>query len=125
MSIRRLRQALTYLTIILATLVAMLLFQRFQQQKGQRQIAGEIISICELPDISEEIIVRHAVIDRSEDERFVDVILTLTGPTETLNNWLEQVDGWEKKRPGDVQNHRIREAEMSSRVDFSAEVYLE
>ncbi len=124
MSIRRLRQVLTYFTVILATMVAMLLFQRFQLKKGQRQIAGEITSICKLPDIPEEIIVWHAVIDRSENEQFVDVILTLTGPTEALDSWLEQVDGWEKKRPGVIQNHRIREAEMSSRVDFNAEVYL-
>lgn len=124
MSIRRLRQVLTYLTVILATLVAMFLFQRFQQQKGKRQIAAEITRLCNLPGIPEEITVRHAVIDRSENEQFVDVILTLTGPTEELDTWLEEVDQWEKDRPGVIQNHRTREAEMSSRFDFTAEVYL-
>lgn len=125
MSIRRLRQVLTYLTIILATMAALLLFQQFQMRKGKRQVADEITTICKLPDIPEDLTIRHAVIDRSEDERFVDVILTLTGPTDIFNNWLEEVDSWEKKRPGVIQNHRIREAEMSSRVDFTAEVYLE
>lgn len=124
MSIRRLRQILTYLTVILATLVAMLLFQRYQQQKGLRTVAAEITTACQLPEIPEEIDVRHAHIDPSENQDFIDVILTLSGPTETLDKWLEKVDGWEKKRPGVIQNHRIREAEMSSRVDFTAEVYL-
>jgi len=124
MSIRRLRQILTYLTVILATLVAMLLFQRYQQQKGLRAVATEITTTCQLPEIPEEIDVRHAHIDPSENQDFIDVILTLSGPTETLDKWLEKVDEWEKKRPGVIQNHRIREAEMSSRVDFTAEVYL-
>jgi hypothetical protein len=124
MSIRRLRQILTYLTVILATLVAMLLFQRYQQQKGLRAVAAEITTTCQLPEIPEEIDVRHAHIDPSENQDFIDVILTLSGPTETLDKWLEKVDEWEKKRPGVIQNHRIREAEMSSRVDFTAEVYL-
>ena len=124
MSIRRLRQTLTYLTVILATLVAMFLFQRFQQQKGLRQIAAQVTTICNLPEIHREITIRHATIDRSEDRQFVDVILALSGPTKTLDTWLEKIDEWEKKRPGVIQNHKIREAEMSSRVDFSAEVYL-
>lgn len=124
MSVRRLRQVLTYLTIILATLVAMTLFLRFQEQKGLRQVAAQITNLCELPDIPEGITVRHATIDRSENRQYIDVILALSGPTETLDGWLEKVDNWEKKRPGVIQNHRTREAEMSSRVDFSAEVYL-
>jgi hypothetical protein len=124
MSIRRLRQVLTYLTVILATVVAMLLFHRYQQQKGLRVIAAQITTACKLPEIPEEIDIRHAYIDPSENQQFIDVILTLSGPTETLDAWLEQVDEWEKKRPGVIQNHRIREAEMSSRVDFTAEVYL-
>lgn len=124
MSIRRLRQALTYLTVILATLVAMFFFQRFKQQEGLRAIANEIVRISELPEIPEEITVKHASIDQSENRQFVDVILALSGPTETLDNWLEKVDEWEKKRPGIIQNHKIREAEMSSRMDFTAEVYL-
>ncbi len=124
MSIRRLRQTLTYLTVILATLVAMFLFQRFQQQKSLRHVAAQITTLCRLPEIPEEITVRHATIDPSEDRQFVDVILALTGPTETLDTWLEEVDEWEKKRPGVIQNHKIREAEMSSRVDISAEVFL-
>ncbi|MFT6177997.1 MAG: hypothetical protein ACJAQT_000614 [Akkermansiaceae bacterium] len=125
MSVRRLRQILTYLSIILATLVAMTLFLRFQEQKGLRQVASQITQLCELPDIPEEITVRHATIDRSENQQYIDVILALSGPTETLSGWLEKVDEWEKKRPGVIQNHKTREAEMSSRVDFSAEVYLE
>ena len=101
----------------------MFLFHRFQQQKGLRQIAAQVTTICNLPEIPKEITIRHATIDRSEDRQFVDVILALTGPTETLDTWLEKIDEWEKKRPGVIQNHKIREAEMSSRVDFSAEVY--
>ena len=124
MSIRRLRQVLTYLTVILATVVAMLLFQRYQKQEGLRAVAAQITTACQLPDVPKEIDVRHAHIDPSEDQQFIDVILTLSGPTGSLDEWLKQVDEWEKKRPGVIQNHRIREAEMSSRVDFTAEVYL-
>ena len=124
MSIRRLRQALTYLTVILTTSVGMLLFQRYQQQRGLRAVATEITTLCKLPDIPEEIDVRHAHIDPSEHQEFVDIILTLSGPTKTLDSWLEQVDEWEKRRHGVIQNYEIREAEMSSRVDFTAEVSL-
>lgn len=125
MSIRRLRQVLTHLTVIVVTLAAVLLFQLYQQQYGARETGQQIISSCQLPDLPEEIVVRHAVIDRSDDPDFVDVILTLTGPTETLNDWLKQFDQWEKDRPGVIQNHRTRESEMSSRFDFTAEVYLQ
>ena len=124
MSIRRLRQVLTYLTVILATVVAMLLFQRYQQQEALRAVATQITTACQLPDVPKEIEVRHAHIDPSENQQFIDVILALSGPTESLDDWLQQVDEWEKKRPGVIQNHRIREGEMSSRVDFTAEVYL-
>ncbi len=125
MSIRRLRQVLTHLTVIVATLAAVLLFQLDQQQQGARETGRQIIGFCHLPNLPEEIVVRHAVIDRSEDPNFVDVILTLTGPTDPLNNWLKQFDQWEKNRPGIIQNHRTRESEMSSRFDFTAEVYLQ
>ena len=124
MSIRRLRQVLTYLTVILATVVAMLLLHRYQKKEDLRAVAAQITTACQLPDVPKEIDVRHAHIDPSEDQQFIDVILTLSGPTGSLDEWLKQVDEWEKKRPGVIQNHRIREAEMSSRVDFTAEVYL-
>ena len=125
MSIRRLRQVLTYLTVILATVVAMLLFHRYQKQGSLRAIATQITTACKLPDVPKGIEVRHAHIDPSEDQQFIDVILTLSGPTGSLDEWLKQVDEWEKKRRGVIQNHRIREAEMSSRVDFTAEVFIE
>jgi hypothetical protein len=124
MSIRRLRQLLTGLTLILATLVAVVLYQRYQRQEGLRNTAGRITEISQLPQIPEEIDVRHAVIDPSEDRHFVDVILTLTGPQKLLNDWLDEVDEWEKNRPGVIQNHKIREAEMSARMDFIAEIYV-
>jgi len=125
MSIRRLRQVLTCLTLILATLAAVLLYQRHQQENGVRHTGEEITGICQLPELPEEIIVRHAVIDRSEDPQFVNVILTLTGPNKTLDSWLKDFDQWEKNRPGIIQNHRTREAEQSSRFDFTAEVYID
>jgi hypothetical protein len=125
MSIRRLRQTLTFLTVILATLVAVFLYQRHLEKEGTNKMGREIVKICQLPDLPEEVEVRHALVDRSEDERFVDVILTLTGPTKALNDWLKEFDQWEKKRPGLIQNHRTREAEMSSRFDFTAEVFVD
>lgn len=124
MSVRRLRQILTYLVIVLATLVVIFVLQRTQNQKGGREIASEITFRCDLPDLPDGLTVRHAAIDRSDNERYIDVILVITGPTETLDGWLEKVDQWEKKRPGVIQNHQIRESEMSPRVDFTAEVYL-
>ena len=125
MSIRRLRQILTILTVILFTLVAVFLYQRHLQAEGAKETALDIVRICKLPDLPEEIEIRHALIDQSDDENFVDVLLTLTGPTKILNGWLKEFDQWEKKRPGVIQNHRTREAEMSSRFDFTAEVFLE
>lgn len=124
MSIHRLRQILTYLVVILVTLIAVLALQQFQRQRGLHHVATQITQLCEFPELPEELTIRHASIDRSQDPQFVDIILALTGPTETLDAWLEKMDLWEKKRPGVIQNHRIREAEMSSRVDLSAEVYL-
>jgi hypothetical protein len=124
MSVRRLRQILTYLVVILTTLVVVLLLQQSQNQKSLSHVASQITELCELPDLPDGLTVRHATIDRSENQQYIDVILALTGPTKDLDGWLEQVDKWEQKRPGVIQNHRIREAEMSSRVDFTAEVYL-
>ena len=124
MSVRRLRQILTYLVVVLTTLVVVLLLQQVQNQKGLSQVASQITELCELPDLPDGRRIRHATIDRSENEQFIDVILALSGPTEDLDGWLEEVDKWEQKRPGVIQNHRIREAEMSSRVDFTAEVFL-
>jgi len=124
MSVRHLRQILTYLTIVLATLIVVFVLQQIQNQKGHRKIATQITQFCELPDLPEELTIRHASIDQSENKQYIDVILALTGPTDILDGWLEKVDKWELKRPGVIQNHRIREAEMSSRIDFTAEVYL-
>ncbi|MGD1980010.1 MAG: hypothetical protein PVJ98_11505 [Akkermansiaceae bacterium] len=125
MSIRLLRNILTYLTVVLVTMTAVLLYQRYLQEKNTREVGEEIIRLCKLPEVPEEIIVRHAVIDRSEDPRFVDVLLTLTGPENKLNDWLDGFDEWEKKRLGVIENHRTRESEGSSRFDFTAEVYVE
>ncbi|MDA7520529.1 hypothetical protein N8531_01265, partial [bacterium] len=55
MSIRRLRQVLTYLTVILATVVAMLLFHRYQKKEGLRAVAAQITTACQLPDVPKEI----------------------------------------------------------------------
>lgn len=124
MPVRRLRQILSSLTLILATLAIVFFLQQLQKQKSQRQIAAEITRLCQLPDLPDSLTIRHASIDHSEQRSYADVILALSGPPKALDEWLEKVDEWEQGRPGLIQNHRIREAEMSSRADFTAEVFL-
>jgi len=125
MSVRRLRQILTYLVVILVTLVAVLFILNWKTKKSFSHGASEAIQLCGLPTLPDGLTARHVAIDPSENPQLVDIILTVTGPTETLDSWLEKVDQWEKKRPGKVLNHKIRESEHSSRIDFTAEVYLE
>ncbi|MGC6565447.1 MAG: hypothetical protein ACON38_07520 [Akkermansiaceae bacterium] len=124
MTLRQLRTALNFILVILATIVGKHTYDQWKNQRSARTVATEIVSLCELPDLPEEITINHAAIDPSEDEQYVDTNLTLTGPTKVLDGWLDQVDDWKKKRPGVILNYQIRESEMSSRVDFSAEVYL-
>jgi hypothetical protein len=124
MSVRRLRHILTYLVVILATLVAVLFFFQWKNRSTSLEGASEVVRLCDLPELPEGLTARHVAIDASDNPELVDVILTLTGPTEILVPWLEKVDKWEKKRPGKVLNYKIRESEYSSRVDFTAEVYL-
>lgn len=125
MSIRLLRQILTILTVIFATLMAVFLYQQYLQNEGVTKIGNEIVEICQLPELPEEVEIKHALVDKGEDSGFVDVILTLTGPQKNLNGWLKEFDEWEKMRPGLIQNHSTREAEMSSRFDFTAEVCVD
>ncbi len=124
MSVQRLRQSLSYLIVIVVTLCVAFILRHLQDQTNYRQVATEISEVCELPDIPQALTIHHASIDHSESEQYVNIILSLGGPTHTLDAWLEKVDQWENKRPGVIQNHRIRESEMSSRADFTAEVFL-
>ena len=124
MSIRRLRQIVTAVTIALAASAATLLYVHSKQQKSLQGIASQITTLCELPEIPPDLTIQRATIDRSDDPLFVDVSLALTGPKDTLYPWLDQFDRWEKKRPGEIQNHTTRESESTPRFHFSAEVYL-
>lgn len=124
MSLRKLRTLLNYLLVILATLAGKHFFDQWFLQKGERAIAEEIIVLCELPPLPEGITVHHAEIMPAENPAYVDTNLTLTGPTDTLDGWLDKVDDWRKRPPGVIQNHTLRESEWSSRADFTAEVYL-
>ena len=76
------------------------------------------------PPLPDGLTIQHAAISPSDDADYIDTNLTLTGPTDVLDGWLDNVDTWAKKRPGIILNHQLRESEMSSRADFSAEVYL-
>lgn len=124
MPIRQLRTFLNFILVILATLAAKHLYDQWHTQKGSRALANEVIEICALPALPEDIVIRHADIMMSDDRELVDTSLTLTGPTEVVDGWLDQVDSWVKKRPGHILNYQLRESERSSRVDFSAEVFL-
>ena len=124
MPVRQIRTFLNFVLVILATLAAKHTYDLWQTQRGARVIADQVIALCELPALPEDLTIRHADIAPSSDADFVDTNLTLTGPTEILDTWLDQVDEWTKKRPGIILNYQLRESEMSARADFSAEVYL-
>jgi len=89
MPVRRLRQILSSLTLILATLAIVFFLQQLQKQKSQRQIAAEITRLCQLPDLPDSLTIRHASIDHSEQRSYADVILALSGPPKALDEWLE------------------------------------
>lgn len=124
MPLRQLRTTLNFILVILATLAAKHLYDEWKNQRSARAVASQVVSLCSLPELPEGLTIDHAAIAPSDDSNYVDTNLTLTGPTEILDDWLDQVDEWQKKRPGTVLNFQLRESEMSSRVDFSAEVYL-
>ncbi|YCM46466.1 hypothetical protein V2O64_10595 [Verrucomicrobiaceae bacterium 227] len=124
MPFRKLRTILNFALVIFATLAAKHTYDLWKTQRGARVIAEQVVALCELPALPGDLTINHAHISPSDDADYVDTNLTLTGPTEILDGWLDQVDEWNKKRPGIILNHQIRESEMSSRVDFSAEVYL-
>jgi len=123
MPVRQLRTSLNCVLVILATLAAKHTYDQWRSQRGARADAEQVIELCQLPSLPANLTIDHVKISPSDDDDFVDTNLTLTGPTEVLDGWLDQVDEWVKKRPRIILNHQLRESEMSSRVDFSAEVY--
>jgi len=124
MSVRQLRTFLNFVLVILATLAAKHTYDQWSTQRGARVVAGQVIELCQLPALPENLTIHHADISPSDDADFVDTNLILAGPTDVLDDWLDQVDEWVKNRPKIILNYRLRESEMSSRVDFNAEVYL-
>ena len=124
MPVRQLRTFLNFILVILATLAAKHTYDQWKTQRGARIVAGQVIEACMLPPLPDGLTIQHAAIFPSDDADYIDTNLTLTGPTDVLDGWLDQVDTWTKKRPGIILNHQLRESEMSSRADFSAEVYL-
>lgn len=124
MTIRRLRQILTYLTVIAGTILIIQIIQYKRRNRDSENISNEIITLCKLPELPTDITVRHAAIDPADNTGYVDVILTLTGDQEALNTWLEKVDQWEKKRPAIIYDHKLRESQYSARIDFNAEAAI-
>ncbi|MEJ6578311.1 MAG: hypothetical protein QNL33_20070 [Akkermansiaceae bacterium] len=124
MPVRQLRTFLNFVLVIFATLAAKVTYDNWQTQRGARVIADQVIEVCQLPTLPEGLTINHARISPSDDSDYVDTNLTLTGPTDVLDGWLDEVDDWTKKRPSIILNYQLRESEMSSRSDFSAEVYL-
>ena len=124
MPVRQLRTFLNFILVIFATLAAKVTYDNWQTQRGARLIADQVIAICQLPSLPEGLTIDYAQISPSDVTDYVDTNLTLSGPTDLLNGWLDKVDDWAKKRPGIILNYQLRESEMSSRADFSAEVYL-
>jgi hypothetical protein len=124
MPVRQLRTFLNFVLVIFATLAAKVTYDNWQTQRGARVIADQVIEVCQLPTLPEGLTINYARISPSDDSDYVDTNLTLTGPTDVLDGWLDEVDDWTKKRPSIILNYQLRESEMSSRSDFSAEVYL-
>jgi len=111
---------MTLVVVVLATLTVKHFYDLWKIQTAGK----EIIAICQLPPLTEELEILHVRIDPSDDPRYIDVILSVTGPVEDLDQWLEKVDAWELQRPSKVIRYTTRESEMRSRVDFSAEVFI-
>ena len=124
MSLRKYRQSFHLILVIFLTLVGKQAYDYWNQQHQTRLLLDEIISLCQLPEIGDELIINHAIIDYSTESDCADAHFILTGPSKTLDAWLSKIDEWKAKQPGAILNYQIRESEMRSRVDFSAEVYL-
>ncbi len=123
MSIRQIRSLLTILVILLATTAAIIFFVKFQNQKNQREIASEITTLCQIPEIPEELNIHHALIERSSQSPTIEILLTLTGKRDSLYAYLEKIDHWEKNRPTHILRHSTKESEQTHRFHFAAEVY--
>ena len=118
--LRKIRQILSLILLVLGTLAANHFYDLWKTQATGK----EIIKICDLPPLTEELEILHAANDPSDDPRHIDVTLTVIGPLKDLDQWLEKVDAWELERPSQILRHTIRESEMRYRVDFSAEVFI-
>ena len=118
--LRKIRQIMSLILLVLVTLAAKHFYGLWKTQTAGK----EIIEICELPPLTEELEILHARNDPSDDPRYLDVTLTVIGPMKDLDQWLEKADAWELERPSKILRHTIRESEMTSRVDFSAEVFI-
>ena len=118
--LKKIRKIMSLILLVLATLAAHHFYGIWKTQS----IGKEIIEICELPPLTEELEILHAEKDPSDDPRLIAVTLTIVGPMKELDPWLEKVDAWEIDRPSQILRHVTRESEMRYRVDFSAEVFV-
>ncbi|MDA7881309.1 hypothetical protein N9A94_03305 [Akkermansiaceae bacterium] len=111
---------MSLILLVLGTLAAKHFYDLWQV----RTTGKDIITLCQLPPLPEELEILHAENDPSDDDKHVDVTLTIVGPTKALTRWLEEVDAWELDYPVRILRYKIRESEMRSRMDFSAEILL-
>ena len=118
--LRKIRQIMSLILLVLVTLAAKHFYDLWKTQTAGK----EIIEICELPPLTEELEILHARNDPSDDPRHIDVTLTVIGPVKDLDQWLDNGHAWELDRPSKILRHTIRESEMTYRVDFSAEVFI-
>ena len=118
--LRKIRQILSLILLVLGTLAAKHFYDIWKTQTTGK----EIIEICGLPPLPDELEILHAENDPSTDSRHIDVTFTVVGPDKELIDWLDKVDEWEVDRPSNILRHGIRESEMRYRIDFSAEVFI-
>ncbi|MGJ8697792.1 MAG: hypothetical protein ACSHYF_15855 [Verrucomicrobiaceae bacterium] len=110
--LRKLRTTLNLIVVVLLTLLANHFHQAWQNDRAAR----EIISLCQLPPLPDDLKVIYA----SQTDH--SVALAITGPPKPFDAWLGQIDEWRKKTPPVLINFTIRESEQSIRMDFSAEL---
>jgi len=115
--IRRIRILLNAAIIVAVAVIGYRFFLKWQQEK----VVASIVETCQLPPLPETATVHHSFYDTPEmGPHFV--AFSISTSEEEMDQWLEQVDQWQLKRPKIILSYSLRESKSSSRIDFNAEI---
>ena len=115
--LRRIRVLLNAIIIVLLTLLGRYFHDDWKDQKAGQ----EVIDLCQLPELPEQLTVLHA---RAKESHVILSVSAEREESEIFDAWMAEVDQWKKKPPFGVLNFSFRESEAILRMDFTAQLRL-